>query len=202
MRNMILTVIVMVLGMLALWEGTDGFHAFTSEGARRYAVENHSPQLPNITLRDQYDQTFSLSSMQGKYVLFTFFYTRCEDLCPILETQFAKVVAEIPESLQGKDVEFLSISFDPAHDDALAMQDYAKMLHADGVNWRIVTVPDKSQLAALLKLCGVVVIPDNQGGFEHNAAIYSMDRQSRLTHIYNFQKPELVVRNILPLLGT
>ena len=42
-----------------------------------------------------------------------------------------------------------------------------------------------SELEALLNAFGVVVLPDGAGGFVHNAAIYRVDADGRLTRVYD-----------------
>jgi len=200
MRNTIMAVMVSLLGMVALWAGTDGFHAYTSEGALRYSIAKHPVRLPDVTLQDQNGNRFSLASLGGKHVLFTFFYARCGDVCPALETQFKRVIDGISESYKGKDIVFLSVSFDPEHDDPDTLKHVADYYQADGANWRIVTVPDREQLQTLLTVCNVVAIPNKQDGYEHNAAIYAMDREQKLTHIFDYNMPDTVVRNVMTLL--
>ncbi len=200
MRNMMMVMLVSLLGVFALWAGTDGFHAYTSEGALRYAITNHPVRLPDVTLQDQNGDRFSMASLDGKLVLFTFFYARCSDVCPVLETQFGKVVDGIPESYKGTDIVFLSVSFDPENDDPDTLKHFADYFQADGAAWRIATVPNREQLQALLNICNVVVIPNKQGGYEHNAAIYAMDRERKLTHIFDYNTPDTVVRNVMALL--
>ncbi|MEX1029490.1 MAG: SCO family protein [Paenibacillaceae bacterium] len=189
-----------LVGSLVLWAGTDGFQAYTTEGARRYAIEKQPRELPEVTFQDQAGNSFLLSSLKEKYILFTFFYTRCGDVCPVLEAQFEKVVSSIPESMKEKDITFLSISFDPEHDDPLALEHYAQALNVDGIHWKIVTIPDKDQLQMMMDACGVVAIPNQWGGYEHNAAIYTADRAMRLIRIFDFYNTNVVTDKVMSLL--
>lgn len=201
MRNFLLIVTLTLIGSFVLWIGTDGLQAYTSEGARRYAIEDQPRELPDVTFQDQTGNNFLLSSLNEKYILFTFFYTQCGDVCPVLETQFEKVVASIPESVKEKDITFLSISFDPDHDDPMALENYAQSLHVDGVHWKIVTIPDKDQLQEMMDVCGVVAIPNQQGGYEHNAAIYTADHSMHLIRIFDYNNTNFVTRRVMSLLN-
>lgn len=82
----------------------------------------------------------------------------------------------------------------------LMLELHSASSYADGLNWKVATIPDNGQLQAILKLCGVLVIPDKQGGYEHNAAIYAADRQLRLTHIFDFNNTDHVSRKVVSLL--
>jgi protein SCO1/2 len=200
MRKLLLIIIITMIGSLALWVGTDGFQAYTTEGARRYAIEERPRELPDVMLQDQSGSSFLLSSLKEKYVLFTFFYTRCGDVCPVLEAQFEKVVASIPESMKEKDITFLSVSFDPEHDDPMALEHYAQELNVDGVHWKLVTIPDKEQLQMMMDVCGVVALPNEWGGYEHNAAIYTADRAMQLIQIFDFYNTNAVTDTVMSLL--
>jgi len=82
----------------------------------------------------------------------------------------------------------LSISFDPAHDDPASMKEYGEAYDADGNVWRIARVTDRMQLQSLLDAFGIIVIPDEFGGFEHNTALHLVGRDGRLMLISDIDK--------------
>jgi protein SCO1/2 len=47
-------------------------------------------------------------------------------------------------------------------------------------------VSDQAKLDFLLKELGVVIIPDEFGGYQHNAAIHVVDRGGRVAHILDY----------------
>lgn len=68
MRSILSVSLVFIVGISLLWSGTDGFRAFTSEGARRLAVQNVPRELPQIQLEDQNGKAFTLQEMKGRLV--------------------------------------------------------------------------------------------------------------------------------------
>ena len=88
----------------------------------------------------------------------------------------------------------LSISFDPARDDARALKAYAAEHHADPARW-IVAVPSTgAALGRLEREAGIVVIKDGLGGYTHNAAIHVVLDDGRLVRIFGFDSPEAALR--------
>lgn len=181
-------IVVLLFGLALFHQGTDGFRAFTAEAARVNELNAEHPKFPNVTMEDSAGRTFSLSELAGKYVFITFIYTSCGTVCPQLETNMAKVYEKLPPPSIGKDVVFLTISFDPARDDVAALNKYRDYFKIDGETWRIARIPDSSELEKLLKAFGVTVIPDGRGNFMHNAAFYLVDRQGRLAQVMDYTK--------------
>jgi hypothetical protein len=85
----------------------------------------------------------------------------------------------------------VSLSFDPAFDDARALaatsSDIASTLRCGKCSRRsaIATI---RRVAHLLRQTGVVVIDDGLGGLSHNAAIHVVDADRRLRRIYDLRR--------------
>ncbi|MGH7046597.1 MAG: SCO family protein [Stellaceae bacterium] len=178
-----LLVFVIAVGVAALAGATDGFRTVTSEGARELAIERAPSPLPDVRLADQNGNAFSLADYRGKPVLVEFIYTRCPMLCGVLGDDFRQVLALRSHWGANQNFALLSISFDPEHDDRTALQQYAERFGAASPGWRIAVPVDRDDLTALLHAFGVVVIPDGNGGFAHNGAIYLVDRTGHLARI-------------------
>lgn len=183
------TALVTLLGLGMFWWGTDGFAAFTAEGARRVAVLRAPRGLPTVLLEDQDGRAFSLQEYRGRLLAVEFIYTRCATICRSLGTAFRQVRDHLPPAALGRDVALLSISFDPERDDAASLQAYGHAFGADGAHWRLARVSRPADLAPLLAAFGVVVIADGMGGFEHNAAIHLLGRDGKLAQISDIDQP-------------
>lgn len=201
MRSFLSGFLVICFGVFLLWTGTDGFRAFTAEGARRLAVLEQPRPLPAAALQDQDGRMLNLQDYKGQYLLVTFMYTRCAELCPILEANFKKIYQGIDEEHLGKQVSMLSISFDPEFDMPQMLKYYAGNFEADGESWKIARVPEQKVQEDLLEFFGVVVIPAGVGRFEHNGAFYIVDPDGRLIEILDYDKPELVLEKVKALLS-
>lgn len=196
MRNLVSTLIVLIIGLLVLWEGTDGLHAFTAEKARQINIMETAPLLSNVSLEDGDGKKLQLYDYKGKIVLATFMYTSCGDVCPILEMKFKEVYDGLPKEYLGKDVVFLSFSFDQQRDTPERLKEYGKHFDVDGVTWKMVRFADYDAQQAFLDSIGVIVIPNETGGFEHNSAIYMINESGNLTEIFDYQNPEKVINKV------
>jgi protein SCO1 len=180
--------LVILFGFVLYYVGTDGFSAFTAESARSLQLEKDRPAFPEVTLEDSKERSYSFAEFEGKYVMLTFVYTACADVCPQLEMNLAEVYQQIPKQYIGEDIVFLSISFDPDRDDIEALQKYSHYFNSDEETWRMTRIPDKQQLQNLLDAFGVIVIPDNNGNFTHNSAFYLVDPKGKLVEVMDYKK--------------
>jgi protein SCO1/2 len=192
-----LVALIIVAGLAALDWGTDGFRVLTSEGARRLDIERAPRPVPDVALVDQSGAGFSLRDYRGKLLLVEFIYTSCPTICGVLGDDFRRILDTLGRDHASQDVALLSISFDPAHDGPAELRLYGERFGAAAPRWRIAVPRTAAGLTALLKSFGVVVIPDQFGGFVHNAAIYLVDRRGRLVRILDAEAPASVVERVL-----
>ncbi|HLR03604.1 MAG TPA: SCO family protein [Virgibacillus sp.] len=200
-RNHIATVVVILFGIILLYVGTDGFHAFTKESARIHALSEEKPEIPDVTLEDSKGREYLFSEFSGDYLLVTFVYTNCTTVCPLLETNFSEVYDLIPDKYIGTDLNFLTISFDPENDDPETLEKYRTYFDSDGETWRMARVNDEEELQELLDTLDIVVIPDGEGDFSHNVAFYLIDPSGYLQEIYDFQEIEETAEKVESLVG-
>lgn len=200
MRNLSASIFVLLVGFLTLWWGTDEFRAFTAESARRIDITENAKVLPNVTFQDHNGDEFSLDDLKGKLVLATFIYTSCGDVCPILEMKFQEVYEQIPKEFLGKDVVFLSVSFDYERDTVHHLNHYAGHFNTDGKSWLFTRFKERTEMKQVLDELGVVVIPNEYGGFEHNAAIYLIDEEGISNKIFDYTTPEKVSNEVVEIL--
>ena len=199
-RSVMTTTLVISLGSWFFWWGTDGFTAFTAETARRVEIL-HSPRtLPMVTLEDQDGNKFSLRDYKGKLLAVDFIYTSCTTLCQSMGMIFKQIRDLIPKESLGREFALVSISFDPDHDDTARLKKYGQAYGADGKIWRIARVPDKAELKSLLDAFGIVVIPDEFGGYEHNTALHLVGRDGRLRLITDIDKAAPFAEQVVSLL--
>lgn len=194
------SIIVIIFGVSLFFFGTDGFTAFTAEKARVNKLMNEQPKFPNVTFEDSKGREYSMSEFENKYVFITFLYTSCTTVCPQLEMNMSEVYKKIPKKYMGKDISFLSISFDPERDTPEVLEKYRTYFHSDGETWRMARIPNQKELDSLLEAFGVIVIPDKNGAFAHNSAFYLVDKKGTLVDVLDYKEPDeaaKIVTNIL-----
>lgn len=188
--------IVLSIGFGVLCASTDHFHAFTTEGARRFQVLDNPQTLPPVTLTDMNGKNHQFKDFANKLVLVDFIYTSCPTICYAMGSALEVIQKKLIAQDIAQDVLILSISFDPERDDAIALSEYGERYQADPDYWNIVTVTDKGQLEQLLNAFGITVLPTPDGEFEHNASIHLMDRHGKLVGIYDFSSPYTVLQAV------
>ncbi|ADU30579.1 SCO family protein [Evansella cellulosilytica] len=199
-RTTLSSIIVLLFGFTIFFIGTDGFKAFTAETARVNALIDAKPSFPQVTLEDSNGRTYTLSEFEGKYVFITFIYTSCGTVCPMMELNMRDVLHGIPSTYIGKDIIFLSISFDPERDDPETLDAYKDYFSADGELWRMARVNNAEELDALLETFGVIVIPDGSGDFSHNSAFYLVDQSGILIDVMDYTDVDTATKKLLDLL--
>jgi len=93
----------------------------------------------NVPVQTQDGRTlrFYDDVMKGKILVINFFFTDCDNLCPIATDNLVRV-QELLGDRVGKDIRFVSISLQPEHDTPEVMAEYAKK-HGVGPGWLFLT---------------------------------------------------------------
>ncbi|MBO0962622.1 SCO family protein [Neobacillus sp. MM2021_6] len=192
--------LVILFGLALFYFGTDGFQAFTAETARVNKLIDDKPKFPDVTFEDSKGRKYSIEEFEGKYVFITFLYTSCTTVCPQLEMNMSKVYDKVPSKYIGKDIVFLSISFDPGRDDPATLEKYRTYFNSDGETWRMARIKNKVELDSLLKAFGVIVIPDDNGSFAHNSAFYLVDKKGTLLNVMDYKKVDEAANKLTGIL--
>jgi protein SCO1 len=98
-------------------------------------------------------------------------------------------------------VRLVSISFDPVRDGPQELRAYRARYSRDAVGWSLATPAVEAELESWLRAFGVVVIPDELGGFAHNAAMHVVGPQRTLVAIHDLDDIEGTVRTIRKTVG-
>jgi protein SCO1/2 len=96
-------------------------------------------RLPNIELRTQDDKPvkFYDDVIKDRIVLFSFIYTSCLDICPLITARLAQVYEKLGTAA-GRQVFFVSISIDPERDTPERLKRHADAFRSDP-NWVFLT---------------------------------------------------------------
>jgi protein SCO1/2 len=74
---------------------------------------------PNFALHDQHGQLVRLSSERGKFVVITFLYVHCRNVCPVIAQQLNQALRELGPA--RSQVRVLAVSVDPKGDTPAAV---------------------------------------------------------------------------------
>ena len=101
-----------------------------STTTRTFAGTELTPPHPAdpLSLKDASGHRYTLSARRGRYVLVTFLYTHCPDVCPLIASNLNTVLrASGPKA----NVDVLAVSVDPKGDTPSAVRAYTKRMHLD-----------------------------------------------------------------------
>jgi len=140
--------------------------------------------VPNFTLHDQHGQAVSLAQQRGKFVVVTFLYTHCKNVCPVIAGQLNQALRDLGPA--RNQLRVLAVSVDPKHDTPAAVDHFIavhrllpQFLYLTG------TVP---QLEKVWNVFHVASVPD-KGGIvvSHTAIEFLLDRNGKPRALYDSQ---------------
>lgn len=120
-----------LLLLVAVLAGCGGSKAAqTTTAPKRFAGgELTSPKIaPPISLHDADGTPVTLAAQRGRYVLVTFIYTHCPDVCPLITKNLNAALRAIGPSAR-KQVRVLAVSVDPVGDTPKTVKAYAREKH-------------------------------------------------------------------------
>jgi len=135
--------------------------------------------VPDFTLIDQKSRKVSLSQFRGRVVAVNFMYTTCQlpDFCLRIVNHFGALQKTFKTEL-GKDLEFLTITFDPVRDQPDVLDRYASQWSPNPDAWHFLTGPP-NDVQRVLEWFGVAAFPD-EGLMDHSLHTVLIDGGGRL----------------------
>jgi protein SCO1/2 len=132
----------------------------TEEIAVEYnGTEYRNPvEVPDFSLTDQDGNQVNLSDYQGKVVVVAFIFTSCPDVCPAIEHTLNYVDYLLPDHGIENDVEFISITIDPARDTVETLKNYTT---ANSFDWPHLTSSNPDDLVEVWSDWNIVVDNDH-----------------------------------------
>lgn len=155
-------------------------------------------EVQDFSLENVDGRQVTLADTQGKVRLVYFFFTSCPDVCPIttyMLSQTQELLAE--DGSFGKDVEFVSISFDPEKDTREAIKAFADRFHADYGGWYFLRGDQEQVRQLAADSFKVLIYGNNKDNFAHANLIGLVDRNNRLRGLYDASETELVTPEFL-----
>ncbi|MFG6447003.1 SCO family protein [Roseateles sp. BYS180W] len=185
--------LILGAGLWAAHSVTQGWRSWTSEDARRNQAAATGLALPDMPLLLEDGSPAQLHALlrQGPTVLMLI-YTRCNSVCRVGGSDFALLQSQLqaasPTAIGGSAapptrLRLLQLSFDTQADRPAALRAWAQQQRADPKHWRVGVPQNSADAQALLRTLQVQVLPDGQGGYEHDAAFLMVDTQARVRRV-------------------
>jgi protein SCO1/2 len=140
--------------------------------------------LAGIPLTDQDGNAVGPAELAGKLLLVNFMFTSCSVVCGRQTQALEDARAALPETVRNR-VRFLSVSVDPANDDASALKRFAGRYGADVPGWSFVRSDELNTQQLTLRMSafepGSGARPPPSA---HTLGLYLFDREGRLIQRY------------------
>jgi protein SCO1 len=166
--------LLFALGMAVL-AGCDSKPAFTN-----LDLTGNTQFGSDFSLQDTAGKTHTLADYKGRAVVLFFGYTHCPDVCPTTLAELSQALQKLGDD--GKRVQVLMVTVDPARDTAPLLGQYVSAFNPSFVGLR---PADDAQLVKVTKDFRVYYakVPGKAPGdytMDHTAASYVFDPQGRL----------------------
>jgi protein SCO1/2 len=134
----------------------------------------------DFSLPDTTGQARTMADFKGRAVVLFFGYTHCPDVCPTTMAELSQALQKLGDD--GKRVQVLMVTVDPARDTAPLLSEYVSAFNPSFIGLR---PADTAQLAKITKDFRVYYapVPGKAAGeytMDHTAASYVFDPQGRL----------------------
>lgn len=170
--------------------------ALTTERSHVFAgvAQPEAAVVDDFALRTRADREVRVSDLRGRYVLLSYGYTFCPDVCPTTLAMLNRVMADLGTERDRVAVVFVSI--DPERDTPDRTAEYVSAFGSDFIG--LSGTPDA--IAAAARVFNVSYTrqetPDSAAGYlmNHSAFVYLMDAQGRwrVTYPYGVEAEGIV----------
>ena len=144
-------------------------------------VLNPPVRAPDFRLVDQAGRSVSVSAQRGDWLVVTFLYTQCPDVCPLIAAQLNRAIG----TKAGREARLhvIAVSVDPARDTPAAVKRYA-VTHrlASSFQWAI---GSRAQLARVWRAYHVAAQPGPKGTVTHSTFEILIDPEGNERAIYD-----------------
>lgn len=147
---------------------------------QHWDLDNVSAVLANLkfNLTSDTGQKVTAADYKGKVVILYFGYTHCPDVCPLTMSHLAEAVKELGP--QGKDVQILMVSVDPARDTLPILRAYTQAFSPQAIG--LTGTPQEIEdVAKRYHVAYRLGKKDKSGNYvvDHSAAIYVFSKDGR-----------------------
>jgi protein SCO1/2 len=160
------------------------------------------PTIPAFSFKNQYGETVTGESFEGKIYVADFFFTTCPTICPPMKKNMLKVYKAFNAN---PEVMILSHTIDPGHDSVAVLKKFADDLGITGKKWQLVTGEREKIYEIGEKHYFVSAREDSleAGGYIHSGHFVLIDKNKHIRGMYdgtNESETKLLMEDIKLLL--
>ncbi len=140
-------------------------------------------KIADFALINQNSDTITQAFYENKIYVADFFFTTCEDICPIMTEH----MVEIQETLKEQpDIKLLSHSVIPEYDTPEVLKQYAIQKGVDDARWNLVT-GSRKEIYTLARKSYLAVkdVPGEQDAMVHTENFMLIDKKKQIRGFYD-----------------
>ncbi|WP_224995003.1 SCO family protein [Cesiribacter sp. SM1] len=140
--------------------------------------------IPPFTFSDQDNRPTSEEWLTDKITVVDFIFTNCPSMCKEMSAEMLRVQEAFRDDAQ---LQLLSFTVDPEHDQPQVLKEYASRVGVDEKNWRFLT-GDKAPLYEVARCGFLLPVQEGDGGSEdfiHSNKFVLVDGQRRIRGYYD-----------------
>ena len=149
-------------------------------------------KISDFTLTNQNGEKITQENYNDKIYVADFFFTTCQDICPIMTKNMYKLQQELKND---KEILFLSHTVIPEIDNVERLKEYAVVNNVDDSKWNLVT-GDKRQIYELARKSYLAVEDSNFNEFDmiHTENFMLIDKEKQIRGFYDGTNSEEINR--------
>jgi protein SCO1/2 len=150
--------------------------------------------IPAFKFVNQYGDSITDKSLNGKIYVADFFFTSCPSICPVMHRNMLNVYNEFKNV---NDFKIISHSIDPKYDSVAVMKKYADKLGITGQSWWF--LQGKKEETYKLATSYLSMAGEDKsapGGHVHDGYFILIDKQKHIRGSYDGTQPDQVTKLI------
>jgi uncharacterized membrane protein YozB (DUF420 family)/cytochrome oxidase Cu insertion factor (SCO1/SenC/PrrC family) len=162
-----------------------------------YRADDELGTVDDFALTERNGQTIHRDDLKGKVWVASFIFTCCNQACPQITAEMARLQSELAEE---KDVLLVSFSVNPSGDDPKTLRAYADSYQADAARWLFLT-GDEGRIYHLIRESFHLAVNQNEGaertpGNEvmHSRKVVLVDREGGIRGYFEATQPVEMVQ--------
>ncbi|RYZ97666.1 MAG: SCO family protein [Sphingobacteriaceae bacterium] len=138
--------------------------------------------IPPFSFVNQYGDSITDKSLNGKIYVADFFFTTCPSICPVMHRNMLAVYKTFKDTA---DVRIISYTIDPKHDTVKVLKKYADALGIAGDTWWL--LQNNKEYTYKLSESYLVTTPkdDQKEKFVHDGYFILVDKQKHIRGSYD-----------------
>lgn len=152
------------------------------------------PTIPPFTFTNQEGKQVNNKTYRGKMWIVEFFFTTCPTICPIMNNQLKRLHKKLSPEI-NKELQFLSFSIDPIHDQPKVLKKYQTKHHINYTNWDFLSGNEvethRLGIQNFLTFAGKDA--ESAGGYAHSGSFTLVDAQGHVRGVYSVTNFDLSI---------